>query len=130
MRKSGLRWIGIAAAASMLLPSVAAAAPAPQVNPWQALSVLNGGASTIAFCGAAVAAQAQGPVRSGCVLPQVDAPPVATSVIDQPIPPPLPGGAPGFAVSPLIIALGLIAAGALAYLLLHHKGSNQPNSPA
>ena len=125
MRKSGLRWIGIAAAASMLVPSVAAAAPAPQVNPWQALSVLNGGASTIAFCGAAVAAQAGG----GCVLPQVDAPPVATSVIEQPVPPPLPGGAPAFAVSPLIIALGLIAAGALAYLLLHH-GHSTPNSPA
>ncbi|MES2001557.1 MAG: hypothetical protein V4444_04510 [Pseudomonadota bacterium] len=104
--------------------AVASPVPVPaQVNSWQALAVLNGGASAIAFCGAAAAAQA----RTGCVLPQVDAPPVTTQVIDQPVPVPLPGAAPSFGLNPLIIALGVVAAGALAYLLLN-KG-NSSNSP-
>ena len=128
MRKSVLRLVGIAAAASLTLGSTAASAaasPAPaQINPWQALSVLNGGASTIAYCGAAAAAQ----VGTGCVLPQVDAAPAAVQVVDQPIPPPLPGATAGFTVSPLLIALGVLAVGALAYLLLKGKGHHS-NSP-
>ena len=132
MRKPVLRYVGIATAVSMIMSaSIASAAPAPapaQINPWQALSVLNGGASVIAYCGAAVAAQ----VGTGCVLPQVDAPPPAAQpqapIIDEPLPAPLPGAAPPFAISPLIIALGALAVAALAYLVLS-KGNNKPNSP-
>lgn len=132
MRKSVLRYVGIATAVSMIMSaSIASAAPAPappQINPWQALAVLSGGASTIAYCGATVAAQ----VGTGCVLPVVDAPPPAAQpqapIIDEPLPPPLPGAAAPFSVSPLIIALGALAVAALAYLVLS-KG-NKPNSPA
>ena len=127
MRFSTRCLIGAVASASLAFGStmaVASPVPAPaQINSWQALAVLNGGASAIAFCGAAAAAQA----RTGCVLPQVDAPPVTTQVIDQPVPVPLPGAAPSFGLNPLILALGVVAAGALAYLLLN-KG-NSSNSP-
>lgn len=134
MRQSVLRFVGIAAAASMMMSaSVASAAQsarsAPsQINPWQALSVLSGGASTVAFCGAAAAAQ----TGAGCVLPQVDAAPIATTqapVIDQPIPPPLSGAGGGLGISPLVFVLGALAVAALAYLLLKKDGSNNPNSP-
>ncbi|MGH6658222.1 MAG: hypothetical protein ACREBK_05855 [Sphingomicrobium sp.] len=131
MRKPVMRLVSVAVAASMVMSasvSAAAAAPiTPQINPWQALSVLNGGASTIAFCGAAAAAQAP----ANCVLPQVDAPPPTAQpqppIIDEPLPPPLPGAAAPFSVSPLILALGALAAAAVAYLLLKGKKSNSPN---
>jgi len=132
MRQSVLRFVGGATAVAMIMStSVAAAAPvgsAPaQYNSWQALSVLSGGASTIAYCGAAAAAQP----GANCVLPQVDAAPVATTeapIIDQPMPPALPGAGAPFGVSPLVLALGALAVAALAYLLL--KGNNKSNSPA
>lgn len=135
MRPSVLRFVGGATAAAMIMSSSVAvaattnrAAPS-QLNSWQALAVLSGGASTIAYCGAAVAAQP----AANCVLPQVDAPPVATTeapIIDQPMPPALPGAGAPFGVSPLILVLGAVAVAALAYLLLKKDGNNEPNSPA
>ena len=134
MRQSILRYVGGATAIAMIMSTSVAsaapvrAAPAPaQYNSWQVLSVLSGGASTVAYCGAAAAAQA----GANCVLPQVDTPPVATSeapIIDQPMPPALPGAGAPFGVSPLVLALGALAVAALAYLLLKKK-HHQPNSP-
>ena len=134
MRQSVLRFVGGATAVAMVMSTSVAsaatsvrAAPAPaQFNSWQALSVLSGGASTIAYCGAAAAAQP----AANCVLPQVDAPPVATTeapIIDQPMPPALPGAGAPFGVSPLVLALGALAVAALAYLLL--KNDKKSNSP-
>ncbi|MBA3668755.1 MAG: hypothetical protein H0W71_01610 [Sphingomonas sp.] len=122
MRKSVLGIVGMIAAVSLMGSSTAAVAAtsrAPaQVNSWQALAVLNGGASAIAYCGAAVAAQA----GTGCVFPQVDAP--------QPLPAPLPGAVAGGRINPLFIVLGLLGAGLLAYLLLHNgHHRNNGNSP-
>lgn len=132
MHNSVTRWVGAAAAASLIMSaSVATASPVPapapapaQINPWQALSILNGGTSVIAYSGAAAAAQP--------VLPQVDSPPPPAQpqppIIDEPLPPPLPGAAAPFSVSPLVLALGALALAALAYLLLKKGGgSNSPN---
>lgn len=118
--------------------SMAAAAPvipAQAPSAWSTLAFLNGGQSAAAYCGAtavgaAGAAAAQG--APGCVLPQLD--PVAPPVVEQQLPPPLPGAAAGVsvsAISPLVIALGALAAAAAAYFLI--KGldkSNNDNSPA
>lgn len=133
MRKSVIRVAGVAAALSLMVGSTAAigatsptavvatSSAAGQASAWQALAALNGGASTIALCGAAVAAQAS----AGCVFPQVD-----SQVISQAVPPPLPGATAGFRVNPLFILLGLLAAGGLAYLLFHNgNGNNNGNSP-
>jgi len=119
-------------AGSMFVSStgaVAATSPrsAPQqIEPWAALSVLSAGAPAAALCGAAVtAAQAPAP---GCVLPAVDAVPVAQ--VGPPPPTPVPPVEPvgeGLGISPLWLALGAIAAGALIYFLLirkhHHNAS-------
>lgn len=92
-----------------------------QVNPWAALTALSAGAPAAALCGgaAAAAAAAQGPAP-GCVLPVVDqAPPPAPA----PVPAVEPAGA-GFGISPLILALGAIAAAALIYFLVRHHHHN------
>ena len=91
-----------------------ASAPAPQqIQPWAAL------------CGTAAAA-AQAPA-AGCVLPAVDAPaPVAGPPPPTPVPPVEPVGG-GLGISPLWLALGAIAAGALIYFLLirkHHHATS------
>jgi hypothetical protein len=111
---------------------VSAPVSATQINPWIALSAMSGGASAAALCGAAaVAAAAQTP--GGCVLPVLDAaPPVAqTAPPPQPIPvPPVEGPSGlGLGVDPLLLALGVLAAGALVYFLVvrhHHNNSNSP----
>jgi len=77
------------------------------------------------LCGTAAAA-AQAPA-AGCVLPAVDAPaPVAGPPPPTPVPPVEPVGG-GLGISPLWLALGAIAAGALIYFLLirkHHHATS------
>jgi hypothetical protein len=134
---TGSRYRAIAAvvAASLVFSSTEAiaAAPAPtpsyQADPWAVLSVMNGGASAVAVCGAAAAAAATAAQpASGCVLPQLDvAPPVAQNPPPQPIPvPPVEGPAAGLGISPLLLALAAIAAGVGLYLILHKKHGNSP----
>lgn len=124
-------FVGILVAGSMMASSTAAVAatstvPITQVNPWATLTAMSGGAPAAALCGAAAVAAAAQPAP-GCVLPQVDniAPPA-------PVPVPPVEAAAGKAVSPLLLALGAIAAAVLLYFLLrgHHHHDNEPNSPA
>lgn len=127
--------LGALIAGSMLFGStgaIASVAPASsyQPDPWAVLSVMNGGASAVAVCGAAaVAAAAQAP-GGGCVLPQVDAaPPVAQNPPPQPIPvPPVEPASSGLGlgISPLLIALVAIAAGVGLYFVLHKHHGNSP----
>lgn len=124
--------IGVLIAGSMLFSSTGAlaAAPAPsyQPDPWAVLSVMSGGASAVAVCGAAAAAAVAAPPGNGCVLPQVDtAPPVAQSAPPPPIPvPPVEPAGAGLGISPLLLALAAIAAGVGLYLVLHHHHGNSP----
>jgi hypothetical protein len=123
--------VGVLIAGSLFVSSTGAvaassAAPAPQINPWAALTAMTGGAPAAALCGAAaVAAAAQ--AASGCVLPVADAPPVAQTAPPQPIPvPPVESAGGGLGFDPLLLALGALAAGALIYFLVrknHHSSS-------
>lgn len=122
-------------AGSMFVSSTGAiAATAPgsasqQIEPWAALSLMSAGAPAAALCGAAAtAAQA---AASGCVLPAVDAPPPVAQAgppPPTPVPPVEPMGG-GLGISPLWLALGAIAAGALVYFLLirKHHHATSPN---
>ena len=128
-------FVGVMLAGSLLFTSTGAvaatAAPlAPQINPWAALSAMSGGATASALCGAAVVAAAAQAPGTGCVLPAVDqaAPPVAASGPPAPIPVPPVEPATSFGFSPLILALGAVAAGVLAYFLLKGKGHGEKNS--
>lgn len=95
------------------------------ISPLVALSALQSSASRAALCGASAAAVAGAAAASqgaapGCVLPAVDAVPPPAAVE---YPPPIePMAAPivegGMGVSPLLLVLGAIAAGVLAYYLL------------
>ena len=128
------RFVGVMVAGSLAFSSTAAvaatsAAPSTQINPWAALTAMTGGAPAAALCGAAaVAAAAQAPAN--CVLPVADTPPpVAQSAPPAPIPvPPVEPAGGGLAFDPLLLGLGALAIGALAYFLLrkHHNGSNSP----
>jgi hypothetical protein len=126
--------IGAFIAGSMLFSSTGAiaatAAPTYQPDPWAVLSVMSGGASAVAVCGAAAAAATAQAPGAGCVLPQVDAaPPVAQSAPPQPIPvPPVEAAGGGFGVSPLLLGLVALAAGVGLYFALRHHGNG--NSPA
>ena len=128
------RVIGVLVAGSMVFSSTGAiAATAPvttQVDPWAALSVMSGGASAVAVCGAAAAAAATAAQpAAGCVLPQVDVAPVAQTAPPEPIPvPPVEPASSGLGISPLLLALAAIAAGVGLYLILHHH--HHGNSPA
>jgi hypothetical protein len=124
-------FLGIFVAGSMLLGSTGAAAASvstpAQVDPWGVLSVMSGGASAAAVCGAAAAAAAAQAPAGGCVLPQVDAAPVAANPPPQPIPvPPVEAAGGGLGVSPLLLALAAIAAGVGLYFALHHNHGNSP----
>jgi hypothetical protein len=132
-------FVGVLIAGSMVVSSTAAVAasstaptatPATQIDPWVALTAMSGGATAAALCGAAaVAAAAQAP--GGCVLPALDAAPVAQVAPPQPIPVPPVEGPSGLAFDPLLLALGALAAAALIYFLVrHHHHHNEPNSPA
>lgn len=111
--------------------AIAAPASAPQqIAPWAALSMMSAGAPAAALCGAAAATASQ--AAAGCVLPAVDAPP---PVVEAGPPPPTPvppvepvGG--GLGISPLWLALGAIAAGALIYFLVIKKHHHHATSPA
>lgn len=129
--------VAIMAAGSMFVSStgaIAATHPAApqQIEPWAALSVLSSGAPAAALCGtAATVAQA---AAAGCVLPAVDAPPpAAVAEVGPPPPTPVPPVEPlneglGLGISPLWLALGAIAAGALIYfLVIKKKHSSSPN---
>lgn len=126
--------VGVLLAGSLLFSStgaIAAASPAPtyQADPWAVLSVMSGGASAVAVCGAAAAAATAQMPGNGCVLPQVDAAPVAAGP-PQPIPvPPVEAAGGGLGISPLLLALAAIAAGVGLYLVLHHHGNGNGNSP-
>jgi len=95
------------------------------ISPLVALSALGSGASRAALCGASAAAVAGAAAASqgaapGCVLPVVDAVP-PPAVVEAP-PPMEPVVEPyvqgGMGISPLLLVLGAIAAGVLAYYLL------------
>jgi len=131
--------VALVVAGSMFVSSTAAVAAtahasAPQqVDPWAALSILSAGAPAAALCGAAAATAAQ--AGAGCVLPAVDAaPPPAVVETGPPPPTPVPPVEPaseglGLGISPLYLALGVLAAGALVYFLLikKKKHSSSPN---
>jgi hypothetical protein len=126
--------VGVLIAGSLMFSStgaIAAAAPAPsyQADPWAVLSVMSGGASAMAVCGAASAAAVAQTPGNGCVLPQVDAPPAAAAnPPPQPIPvPPVEAAGGGLGISALLLALAAIAAGVGLYLVLHHNHSNSPS---
>ena len=126
--------IGALIAGSMIFSStgaIAAAAPSAttQADPWAVLSVMSGGASAAAVCGAAAAAAAAAvQPAGGCVLPQVDAAPVAAQPgPPQPIPvPPVEAASSGLGISPLLLGLAAIAAGVALFFVLHHNHSNSP----
>ena len=128
--------VALSVAGSMFVSTSAmaapvSAAPVQPINSWAALSVLSSGAPAAALCGsAAVTAAAQG--AGGCVLPATDAPapaPVAEEGPPPPIPVP-PIAAPSsfnLGVSPLLLALGAVAAGAALYfLVIKKKHSSSP----
>jgi hypothetical protein len=135
---AGSRFKGLVAAlvaGSMVIGSTSAVAassaapfavPATQIDPWVALTAMSGGATAAALCGAAtVAAAAQTP--GGCVLPALDAAPVAqVTPPPQPIPVPPVEGPSGLAFDPELLALGALAAAALIYFLVRHHHSNSP----
>lgn len=124
--------IGVLIAGSMLFSSTGAIAatstPTYQPDPWAVLSVMSGGASAVAVCGAAATAAVAAAPGNGCVLPQVDAaPPAAQSAPPPPIPvPPVEPAGAGLGISPLLLALAAIAAGVGLYLVLHHNNGNSP----
>jgi hypothetical protein len=125
--------IGVLVAGSMIFSStgaIAAAAPATtQVDPWAALSVMSGGASAVAVCGAAATAATAAQPAAGCVLPQLDVPPAATTETGPPQPIPVPPVEPagtGLGISPLLLGLAAVLAGIGLYLVLHKKHGNSP----
>lgn len=102
MRNNLSSKFALLAAASLMASPVAAAgtSSAPTLtgsySPIVALSVLGSGVSAAALCGAVAASAAAQSPAGGCVLPAVDAPPVA---VVEPVPPP-----PPFAPAPIAVA--------------------------
>lgn len=132
------RFVGYAMAGALMFSSTASvaatAAPTPTNNPWAALSMMSGAAAAATYCGAAatLAGAAQAVAPGGCVLPQVDpaAPMAAQTAPPRPIPVPPVEAPAGLYFDPLLIGIGALALGALAYFLLIKKGGDSPNSPA
>lgn len=128
-------FVAVLAAGSMLVGSTSAVAATPsaaapqQVSPWAALTALSAGAPAATLCGAAAAAAAasQAPA-SGCVLPAVDAPPPVVETA-PPAPAPLVAAPPAYAATPLFLALGALAVGALVYFFVRNN-HNHHISPA
>lgn len=122
--------VALVVAGSMLVSSTGAVAATTsvstqRVDPWAALSVLTQSAPAAALCGSAGTTAAAQPA-GGCVLPAVDAAPVAQTAPPAPTPvPPVEPAGGGFGISPLWLALGAIAIGVAAYFLLrkHHHTS-------
>lgn len=128
-------FVGLAIAGSMLVSSTGAVAatesiPVTQVNPWAVLSAMSGGASAAVLCGsaatAATAAVAAAQPATGCVLPVLDT--AAAPPPPAPVPvPPVEAPSAGLGISPLLIALGVLAAGAVLFFVLrHHHHANSP----
>ena len=124
--------LGVLVAGSMVFSStgaVAATAPAPtQADPWAVLSVMSGGAAAMQACGAAAAAAATAAQPTGgCVLPQVDVPPVAQAPAEIP---PVAPAAPvaGLGINPLFLGLAALAAGIGLFFAVRNNGNS--NSPA
>ena len=92
------------------------------------VGVLIAGSLFVSSTGAAAVAQAP---TGGCVLPAVDAPPAAATPPPAPIPvPPVEPAGGGLAFDPLLLGLGALAIGALAYFLLRNDNNdNEANSP-
>ena len=139
MACSGFKgFAGVLIAGSMFLSSTGAVAaassvpvPATQINPWAALTAMSGGAPAAALCGAATVAAAAAQTPTGCVLPALDAPPPVVTSNPPPTPIPVPpveapGGGFGLGVDPLLLALGVLAAGALVYFLVRKHHANSP----
>jgi hypothetical protein len=136
MQRSGMKSLtgAIAALALCFSPTMAhaaTAAPAQSLNPLIAVSVFGTPASAQAVCGnasgaaaaAGAAAVAQG--QTGCVLPAVDAPPVAVSEV----PPAVVPTSRGFGIAPIL--LGLLGIAALAALIASgNDDSDSPDSPS
>ena len=122
------RLVAAVLAGSMVVSSTAAvaagtAAAPPQVSPWAALTGLTAGAPAATLCGAAAGAAAatQAPA-GGCVLPALDTPPpLAEAGPPAPAAVPALGVPSAYAVSPLFLALGALAAGALVFFLVKNK---------
>ncbi|MGE5564168.1 MAG: hypothetical protein ACM3ZV_12820 [Bacillota bacterium] len=130
--------LGLFIAGSMIFSSTGAVAatslaPASQPDAWAALSIMNGGASAAALCGAAAATAATAATAAqpaaGCVLPQVDvvAPPAQPQTVV-----PVETAAPAPGVPLAVLALGALLAAAVLYAILHNNNHHnpQPNSPA
>ena len=132
-------FVGFMAAGSLFVSSTGAVAatsstPIQQVNPWAALAVMSGATPAAIVCSgaaaAAAAAAAQAP--AGCVLPAVDAAPVAATPPPQPIPvPPVePTGGLGLGIDPLLLGLGAVLLGVGLYFLLKKKDDDdEADSP-
>lgn len=128
------RFVGVMVAGSLMFSSTGAIAAtagptAAPVNPWAALTAMSGAAPAAALCGAAAAA-AVAQAGTNCVLPALDAPPVVAQAgppAPIPVPPVEPVGS--FAFSPLFLALGALAAGALIYFLVKGKDKDEADSP-
>lgn len=134
------RFVGVVLAGSLIFSSTGAVAAtagpaAPQINPWVALTAMAGAAPAAALCNGQVPVDPTVPpppgVTPGCVLPVTDVvlPPVASNPPPAPIPVPPVEPAGSFVLSPLILALAAVAAGALVYFLVKGKGGGS-NSPA
>ena len=122
--------VGALLAGSLMIGSTAAVAavplPAAQPSPWAVLTIMSEGAPAAALCGAAaVAAAAQSP--NGCVLPALDAPPVAQAAPPAPasVPPiSAPSASFGLGISPLLLGLLALAAGVGIYFAVHNHGNS------
>lgn len=125
------------AAASLFASSAASAAPVRPGNYLFSVTAMGAasyqaavcatGAASAAAAGAATAAQAA-PAQPGCVLPVVDAQPVAPVAEVPPpvyVPPPATGG--GIGVLPLLLGLAAIAGG--LYLLLDDDDDDEIELP-
>ena len=130
MVKSVYRSITAAVVAgSMFGASAVSAAPVnsySSLSPTVALSLFGSSESLAAVCGmgASVAASAAAAVTvaqagpaQGCVLPVLDAVPVAVAP-PAPVAPPVAFVPAGYSISPLLLGLGAIALGSLAYYIL------------
>ena len=135
------RFVGVVLAGSLIFSSTGAVAAtagpaAAQSNPWVALTAMSGVAPSVALCNGQIPVDptvAPPPgVTAGCVLPVTDLvpPPIAQNPPPPPIPVPPVEPVGNFAFSPLFLALGALAAGALIYFLVKGKKSGGPNSPA
>lgn len=97
--------------------------------------MLSAGAPAAALCGSAAVTTAAAQAPGGCVLPATDAPapaPVAEEGPPPPVPVPPIAGPSNFnlGVSPLLLALGAVAAGAALYFLVIKKKKHDTVSPA